>query len=67
MNTRLTIPESAVQTAKYFITEAHMNDESFASLLHNAVQTEREHSDKVENVYVELLEELVEVAEKPNM
>ncbi|XP_039757771.1 proteasome activator complex subunit 4A-like isoform X2 [Pararge aegeria] len=67
VNTRLTTPESAVNVAKNLLREEDLNDFENNGLLEKAVQDEIATSDRIERVYNELVMELVEAAEKPNI
>ncbi|KAL0869183.1 hypothetical protein ABMA27_007467 [Loxostege sticticalis] len=67
VNTRLTITQSAVDAATYFVQEAIKTDPEFAELVSTAVEREIANSNRTEALYKELIEELVDVAETPNV
>ncbi|CAH0400452.1 unnamed protein product [Chilo suppressalis] len=67
VNTRLTIHQGAVEAASYFINEKHLADTKFAQQLANAVANEQANSERTEKLYRELIGELVDIAETPNI
>ncbi|XP_063387134.1 proteasome activator complex subunit 4B-like isoform X1 [Cydia fagiglandana] len=67
VNTRLVISQSAIEAAKRFFTEAELSEAKLAELLANAEARELAHSDKIEKIYTALVDELVDVAETPNI
>ncbi|KAL4715968.1 hypothetical protein ACJJTC_013268 [Scirpophaga incertulas] len=66
VNTRLTITQAAVDAASYFVTEKH-RDAQFVKLLDEAVANEIANSDATEKAYTDLMEELVDIADQPNI
>lgn len=67
VNTRLKIPESAVECAKYFLKESQLNEPKFAEMFSKAELREAEVSDSTEKTYKEFIEELIDIAESPNV
>jgi hypothetical protein len=67
VNTRLTMSQGAIEAASYFISEKMLSDPHFSQLLKDAPANELANSNKTERLYLELVEELVNIAESPNM
>ncbi|XP_053613915.1 proteasome activator complex subunit 4B-like isoform X2 [Plodia interpunctella] len=67
VNTRLTMAQSAIDIAKNLLTETEIADPSLVELMKGAAEREIAHSDKMEAIYRELIEELVDIAETPNI
>ncbi|CAH0756348.1 unnamed protein product [Diatraea saccharalis] len=67
VNTRLTLHQAAIDAASYFINEKHLADPRFAQQLANATVYEKTNSDRTEKLYKELIGELVDIAETPNI
>ncbi|XP_028036645.1 proteasome activator complex subunit 4-like isoform X2 [Bombyx mandarina] len=67
VNTRLVIPQSAIDAAARLLTEEQLNDAEFVEMLKKAKQNETAFSDRNERLYNELILELVDLAETPNI
>ncbi|XP_034834096.1 proteasome activator complex subunit 4-like isoform X1 [Maniola hyperantus] len=67
VNTRLTISDGAIEAAQNLLPKAELNDLEFKAMLDKAVEKELATSDRTEKVYNELIEELVDIAETPNV
>lgn len=67
INTRLVIPETAVTAASKLLSESQMSEPQFAAQLNSAVENETAVSDKAEQTYIEVVNELVKVIETPNV
>ncbi|XP_048486309.1 proteasome activator complex subunit 4 isoform X4 [Plutella xylostella] len=67
VNTELTVPQSCVDAAEYFLTTEQKQDKTFVEHLSKAVETERATSDRNVATYNALLEEMVRIAEAPNI
>ncbi|CAG4953561.1 unnamed protein product [Parnassius apollo] len=67
VNTCLTISKSAIEAAKYFLSDGQLNEPQFAEMLQNAEKREMETSINTEKLYKEFIEDLVNIAEAPNV
>ncbi|XP_060805036.1 proteasome activator complex subunit 4B isoform X2 [Amyelois transitella] len=67
VNTRLTMAQSAIDIAQTLLPQSKLTEPSFAELLKKAPEKEKAYSDKLEATYRELIEELVDIAETPNI
>ncbi|XP_047537196.1 proteasome activator complex subunit 4-like [Vanessa atalanta] len=63
VNTRLTMSQAAVDAAKCLLSEEQLNDTEFMEQLEKSVEREIATSDKTEKVYIQLVNDLVTVAE----
>ncbi|XP_050354061.1 proteasome activator complex subunit 4-like isoform X2 [Nymphalis io] len=66
VNTRLTVSQAAVDAAKRLLSEEQMNDAEFQEQLEKSVEREVATSDKMEKVYINLVNDLVSIAENSN-
>ncbi|CAH2094496.1 unnamed protein product [Euphydryas editha] len=66
VNTRLTMSQSAIDVAKDLLKEEQLNDPLYIEQLSKAEERETATSDKAEKMYIELLDELVDIAENCN-
>ncbi|XP_059053279.1 proteasome activator complex subunit 4-like [Achroia grisella] len=67
VNTRLTMSQAAIDSAKRLLTDAQLADPVFTEQLAGAVDRELANSNKTEKLYLELINELVDIAEAPNV
>ncbi|XP_041968894.1 proteasome activator complex subunit 4-like isoform X2 [Aricia agestis] len=67
MNTRLTMTQSAIDAAKLLLKEADRTDPVFTQQIAKAVDIEKAYSDRMENAYLDLVNEIVSVAESSNV
>ncbi|XP_045502357.1 proteasome activator complex subunit 4-like [Colias croceus] len=65
-NTRLTITDACIDTAKLLLTKEQFNDPEFQSLFSRAKEIEEALSDRAEKLYLELINEMVDIAESSN-
>nr|XP_026489617.1 proteasome activator complex subunit 4B-like [Vanessa tameamea] len=63
VNTRLTMSQAAVDAAKCLLSKEQLNDTEFMEQLEKSVEREIATSDKTEKVYIQLVNDLVTVAE----
>ncbi|XP_031770190.1 proteasome activator complex subunit 4B-like isoform X2 [Galleria mellonella] len=67
VNTRLTMSQGVIDAAKPLLTASQLADPVFIEQLTGATERELAHSHKMEKLYVELIDELVNVADAPNV
>ncbi|KAM3962486.1 LOW QUALITY PROTEIN: proteasome activator complex subunit 4 [Aphomia sociella] len=67
VNTRIKISQSAIDAAKRLLTDSQLADPVFNEQLEGAVERETTYSDKTEKTYLELMNEIVAVANTPNV
>ncbi|XP_052744002.1 proteasome activator complex subunit 4A isoform X2 [Bicyclus anynana] len=67
VNTRLTMTDSAIQLAKKLLSEEQLQELETSGMLEKAVEKEIATSDRMERTYYMLVEELVDIAETPNI
>ncbi|XP_073950503.1 proteasome activator complex subunit 4-like isoform X2 [Choristoneura fumiferana] len=67
VNTRLVMSQSAIDAAKRFLSDAILSETNFAEQLNGAEQREKDNSDRTEKIYIDLLEELIDITETPNI
>ncbi|CAH2045535.1 unnamed protein product, partial [Iphiclides podalirius] len=67
VNTRLTMSQSAIDCAKQFLNNSQLCEPHFAEMLSKAEAREIEVSDKTEKAYRDFIEDMIDIAESPNV
>ncbi|CAH4031865.1 unnamed protein product [Pieris brassicae] len=63
INTRLTLTDGSIEAAKRLLTEDELRDPTFVQQLAKSEEVEMATSDSVEQLYLELINDLVDIAE----
>lgn len=67
VNTRLVMSQSSVDAAKPLLSDTQLADPTFTEQLSQSIERELESSDRAERLYIELINELIDVVETSNV